>query len=297
MSSAGDVFQPVKLWSLWDMQRFYGDRFSKVWNTLAVMQERLGSTPKLTGVDMKHPVFRNSIKATLDTMETEFRELGLTSCLHQIERIRTNLMWLGASYQGTPIDVTPQSVAETFNQLGFRLTDELKGRYMLALSQDDATLYECSVPLLGTEVADVFPSIAYDMDEAAKCFALDRSTACVFHLMRCMEAGLSALAGKLNVPANENWNKALNDFDLALEALQAQLNDNSSKKPHDWKEMEQFYSEASALLRNVKNAWRNKVMHMEKKYTLDEASRILIATKACMEFLAVHLSEASPSAS
>lgn len=41
----------------------------------------------------------------------------------------------------------------------------------------------------GTVVAEKFPGAAYDVEEAAKCLALSRSTACVFHLMRVMEVG------------------------------------------------------------------------------------------------------------
>lgn len=272
------------------MQRFYGDRLSKVWDALSVIKETLSARPKLGSAEMNNGAFQHSVNTSLEMMECEFKKLGLTSCLHQVERIRSHLTWLGASYQGVPITVTPESVAKMFNQLGFRLTDDLKGKYMLSLSLQETETYECATPLLAQCVADTFTSIAYDVDEAAKCFALGRSTACVFHLMRCTEAGLQALANELDVAPDENWNTVLRDFDKALESLQARLNANSSQKPDDWKSKERFYSEASALLRNMKNAWRNSVMHMEEKYTMEEAARILSATKACMEFLATNLS-------
>ena len=53
--------------------------------------------------------------------------------------------------------------------------------------------------LFGDDVARAFPSSKGDIDEAGKCLALDRGTACVFHLMRILEIGLQLLAAKLGI--------------------------------------------------------------------------------------------------
>lgn len=49
--------------------------------------------------------------------------------------------------------------------------------------------------LFGEKVAEVFDDTADDIEEAAKCLALGRSTACVFHLMRAAE-GAAAIVSK-----------------------------------------------------------------------------------------------------
>ena len=54
----------------------------------------------------------------------------------------------------------------------------------------------------------------FELDEAAKCLALGRSTAAVFHLMRAMEVGIRSVARCLGIPdplkpAERNWGSIL----------------------------------------------------------------------------------------
>ena len=53
----------------------------------------------------------------------------------------------------------------------------------------------------------------FDLEEAGKCIALDRSTAAVLHLMRALEHPLKAMAKAVDVPLKENWNSILNDIE------------------------------------------------------------------------------------
>ena len=60
--------------------------------------------------------------------------------------------------------------------------------------------------LFGTEVKDHFPSATFDIKEAGNCYALSRNTACVFHLMRVLEIGLTVLGAVFGVSlAHTNW--------------------------------------------------------------------------------------------
>ena len=55
-------------------------------------------------------------------------------------------------------------------------------------------------PIFGKDIADKFPNHVGDMLEAGNCFMLGRNTACVFHLMRVMEAAVQGFGTKLGVP-------------------------------------------------------------------------------------------------
>jgi len=112
--------------------------------------------------------------------------------------------------------------------------------------------------------------------------------------MRVMEMGLVLLAKDLGLPSEEaNWNKILDRADKKMKDVR----DGTEPKPPNWKEKEGFYSKACALLRNVKNAWRNDVMHLDQKYTSDEAASIFQAVKLFIEFLADDLEEPKPAES
>lgn len=108
--------------------------------------------------------------------------------------------------------------------------------------------------------------------------------------MRALETPLMLLAGSIGVPfeASGNWNKVLDQFDKGLRDA---LKDNSSKKQDDWRANEEFYSGASALLRNVKNAWRNSVNHAVQSYDEERARGVLNSVESIMKHLATKLRE------
>src|SRR5260370_38456502 len=68
-----------------------------------------------------------------------------------------------------------------------RLKDELVSIRFLHIPSQYVGYYQ-DTPHFGESVVSAFPKAATDIQEAAKCFTLGRSTPCVFHLMRVMES-------------------------------------------------------------------------------------------------------------
>lgn len=130
----------------------------------------------------------------------------------------------------------------------------------------------------GPSVADGFPSAVFDINEAARSYKYDLPTACVFHLMRIMEAGLRAIGKSLgNLPSRPDWDAVL------VQAEKRLTNGTAPNKP--------FLIEATAQLRAVKRAWRNGVMHVGSEYSDGHARDIYIAVKAFMQHLATEIRE------
>jgi hypothetical protein len=133
----------------------------------------------------------------------------------------------------------------------------------------------------GDRVALKFPKAIEDIDEAGKCLALQRSTACVFHLMRVMELGVQRLGVKLKVAINteiESWAKIIDHIDKAIKVLPAATQKEKARKAK--------YAEASAHLNIVRLAWRNEVMHPKQTYDRQQAWEVYNATKTFMASLA-----------
>jgi hypothetical protein len=148
--------------------------------------------------------------------------------------------------------------------------------------------FEQTVPLFGEAVEKAFPSAVYDIEEAGKCLALQRSTACVVHLMRVLEIGLNRLAAQFGVPfENVNWQNVIDQIEVKIRNI------NSVSNGANWKVDEQYYSEAAAHFRFLKNAWRNHAMHVREQYDEPRAEVILNNVRAVMTHLATHLSETS----
>jgi HEPN domain-containing protein len=138
--------------------------------------------------------------------------------------------------------------------------------------------------LFGKEVNDRLSAAIDDIEEAGKCLALGRATACVLHTMRILEVGLKALANALNIPYAPSW-------ESYLKQISDQIAAKHKNKTVKWRREEKFYRDLSGDLLLVKQAWRNPTMHIDRKYGIDEAEQIFNAAKIFMQRLANHFNE------
>lgn len=222
----------------------------------------------------------SGMRHAAEVMESDCQALGLVGATATCGRLRDELA------SDSP---SRKRVGELGTELNGRMMDELSGVLLLSLDMASASFY--STPnLFGQEVTDAFPSAIVDIEEACKCYALDRPTACVFHLMRVMEVGLRVLGASLEDPSidpdkNPTWDRILRRGD-------DELKKNGDKRLPDWRSKDAFFSDAIANLRSVKTAWRNPTMHVKSGiYDDDKALDVLNAVKGFMRHLATELSE------
>ncbi len=183
----------------------------------------------------------------------------------------------------------PNEVAE-FGRLTNMIADtieiELRARIFLEMPTDKQKFYSSGSALFGGEdVANKFPSAAFEIDEAGKCIALDRHTACVFHLMRIMELGIRAMASCLGIPdpvkpAERNWGIILRK--IRDDGIQKKWPTAADRMAGDGAVLESLQASLDA----VKSPWRDTTMHVEKKYTGEEAQHIFDAVRGFMMNLA-----------
>jgi hypothetical protein len=215
-------------------------------------------------------------------------QLALSWC----EEIRLHSV---ASYIRTCLD-TPRdkikikSVVKMLEGIEERLDENLKAVNFKFVPFESAELY-LFPSQFGPIVADKFPSADYDIEEAAKCYALDRHTACVMHLMRVLEVSLEAVGRGVGLPNAVELAK--NNWTTALKAIGDQIGANDKAADPTWTpEKSSFFKDVRAQLFAVKVAWRDNAMHLEKKYDLKDTKRIYDAAKNFMEHLAEHLDQA-----
>ncbi len=182
---------------------------------------------------------------------------------------------------------TAIEISKDVQQAHKAISKELNTTLFMRIPADRRAYYN-KPELLGDKVAQAFPSAAFDVAEAGKCLATGRSTAAVLHLMRVVEVGLRALAVAINpsadVQANPTW-------DAVLQRGDREIAKRAADQSPEWRERAAFYTEAIANLRAVKAAWRNPTMHVERKYTDEEAVDVFNAVKAFMRHLATQVRE------
>ena len=215
--------------------------------------------------------------SSLGELHREAEQLGLRPVVRQLERIKDH--FLGGSATG-------QSLRPMVVDLYNRMLEVFEERLFLTLSPDAERYYSQPEPLFGSVVDNAFPSTADDIAEAGKCFALGRYTAAVFHLMRTLEVGLGALARETKATTgNPNWETVLN-------AITSRVNQmGPATDGPDWKERQQYISEAVAQFRIFKHAWRNYVTHSRVTYDEEKARAIYESVREFMSHLATRVKE------
>jgi len=179
-------------------------------------------------------------------------------------------------------------LGEAARDIDERLKDELQLISIYVLDQSKVKYFEEGQNLFGATVAQQFQSALFEIDEAGKCFAVHRYTASVFHLMRVMEIGIRALARCLGIPDptkpnDRNWGNMLTEIKKGIEKRWTTAN----RMQGDGALFESLYASLDA----VKNPWRNATMHVENKYTGEEAINIMNAVESFMRRLASRMDE------
>jgi hypothetical protein len=186
-----------------------------------------------------------------------------------------------------PQQLTNRETERMAAMLSVTIENELSLRSFLAVSPDKAKFYEANFEPFGKAVTISFPSTSFDAGEANRCFALNRSTACVFHLMRVLEIGLRVFADRFGVPSDHtNWHNIIEGVEKAVRNMGS-----DPSRPSDWRHQQEFFSQAANHFMFVKDAWRNYTAHARGKYTDEEAETLIINVRAFMQKLATRLHE------
>lgn len=225
------------------------------------------------------------MKEQIDFICAELERLDLPVSLVGAKELRA-IIWdetepfdrEDAPGMGRSVSFPPLVASRYWNyirDLSTQVEIELSAKTVMVLPYGKACYFDGS--------KNIFPEAARnssaepDMDEAEKCFAVGRYTACVFHLMRVMELYLQAWARKVDIPLertyDKQWQQVINDIRGRLKKLYPK-----EKDPNRVKEEGRL-----GHLETVKIRWRNPTMHPKATYTEEEAEKIIGAVQAFIE--------------
>jgi hypothetical protein len=213
----------------------------------------------------------------LNPIKNILKEMELVASLLNSETITENLPTL-----------TITAYRENIKTLRLVIYKELQTKVFLYIQKDKSDWFDKNTPF-GKDVFEAFPSAFHDIYGASNCYALDCSTACVFHCMRVLEMGLHALANDFGIPFEiTNWQNIINEIEKEIRSLAAAPNNTPRKQ-----EKLQFSSEAAKEFTYFKDAWRNHVTHKHERYSPQDAEKIFNHTKDFMIHLSTKLKESN----
>jgi len=257
------VSSPYSLVTWWDMERFSAAQFYEFGTRISAGRRQFEAMDKEEEESVAK--WRKSTGCKL-----------LKEVKKQCELIdlKVSAMCIGEFFQKLRGTVSAKQLLQVLSDTENTIRREMSVVNFYHMSSKEFDFYQ-KTELFGAKVNAKFPSIHYDTVEAGNCFAMGRSTACVFHLMRIMEVGTQKFGRRLGVkfPADKNWQNILDESNKAIKAL-----------PKGPKAV--ALSQAAAHLYTVKLAWRNQVMHPHDRYSLDEARDLIGHVKSFMKALA-----------
>lgn len=161
-----------------------------------------------------------------------------------------------------------------------RIRDDCAVRTYFQIAPENKDLLKPDTDHFGSDVRRAFGGSAEDIAEAAACLALERSTACVFHIMRALEAGVQVIASKIGATVADEHGKG-----LPWGVIAANMKPKIDKMKKGSNQQIKWYR-VQLSLESVNRAYRAPTAHPKETYTPDEARRIFDATRHFMEELA-----------
>jgi hypothetical protein len=289
--------------SLWEvMDRFRLDKFIEAYQLVAALNQtamNLQDIDRSANLAISRAQYFD-LKDKLAVLTELLTEHGLTLSAMSSQATLDQTIATEGNILGQPqlqdkmvisaADLIPWKAS--VRDLQTRVRDEFKSRYVLVIPADKVQFYNPHKPLFGPVVDTQFPSQAsFEISEAGKCFALGRYTATVFHLMRILEIALESIRLCLQMPkpikaADKNWGRT-------LENMNREIKGRSDAKPQIWTRLtdKTLFDELYITLDRIRGLWRNTTMHVETKYTEEEAKDIFDAVKTLMRKIASRFDE------
>ena len=252
------------------MLRFYADDFITIIDSLFELEQGI------KGLSWENDGAK-TLERILQRIEKACEAIRLTvSCVllrRTIKTLQAN-MYVNIHMRG--------QILKDLSELRSRIKDELSERYFLFVFPDKVQYLESRQPF-GEAVIEQFPNAIFDIEEASKCLAVQRPTACVFHFMRAMEEGLKALAKLLGIPYAPSW-------ESYIRQIADKISQKHKRKGVHWKKDEPFFKEILGNLEAIKMSWRNPTMHIVRRYDVEEAEQIFVTVRLFIQRLAKKLS-------
>jgi hypothetical protein len=261
--------RPHGLWSLWDMLEKHVFFFTNALGAFVEFKFLCAQLGKLTPEAKLPDDLRPLANSALHTLRQAYILSDLSDFMGALDRLHMSI-----NPSVPEAEITAANIAQEVKHLISGTRDILEHQFYFHIYGQDVPFYLGGEKLFGGRVFEKLGKAAEDVAEAGKCLALQRSTACVFHLMRVMEIGVQTLGRKLKVTIdvrNETWHQIMLHVNSRIEKL-------PSKTVRD-KNRKATLAEAAAHLQSVRLAWRNEVMHPKQTYTRQEAYDVFNATR------------------
>lgn len=277
-------FAVGEIWSLWDMQGVNVAELTSSLTYLAgvvkffeIAKRKIQDTPDMQNIAFSGAVRRASILSSLKNIAEKADVIGL--------KITNKKAWEAfhaakpVLLENAPLNHENLRIMISSIELLLNFTiEEMNNITFLSIDAQNADLYSSPMSAFSENIFDAFPDSQFDLEEGAKCYALGRHTACIFHLMRAMEAAVAVIANKLDATVKNKHEET-----LPWGILTANIGDKIEKMQKGPKR--DAWEQCKSLLFAVNRAWRTKGAHPNTIYNEEHAKTALGAVKSFLDYM------------
>ena len=252
------IENPFILWNLEDMLKIAAERFIHMGQLSAIVHRDLDDLGKAD-----EPIIEYTKKAfvgLLNGMKTDSDKLQLKVSFALISKAIDQL--------SQPAPIHAIAAKEKLKMLLDAVDVEIKAQLFLYILPHRSTHYEYG-RIFKERLIKSFPNATKELIRAGRCYAVEEDTACVFHSMRATEMGLRTLAQYLKVHPPKGilfsqWGELIIEIEKKLNQMR------TGKKNRAIETRITFCSDALAQFKNLKDAYRNHVVHARVGYEADQ---------------------------
>jgi hypothetical protein len=216
-------------------------------------------------------------------VQSECERIGFQNLAYQTQRI-INTVKSDDEFSGGA-ERKKQTVRVLVEELQRGIENKLHSCTFLRLDTARRDFYsEEDSPRFGTEIAEWVPASTYHINEAARCFALDRWDACVHHLMLATEMALRRWGRRFKLRKKTpidlvDWKPVLDGANDELQRLR-----NLPKTTRRNQQIAKLAEQISDF-GCIKDAYRNFSAHGREKYDETRASNLMRYVEVFMQSL------------
>lgn len=276
---------PYRLVSLWNMLSVAIDKVCGkliYFSTLAPALSQGGLAPVEAVLDQSA---RQELVGQLTAFSKHCNDAGFSDCSRWADRLATVI-----TNENRVAPLTCVSVFEKLMALAASFKDTCETQLFFCVPSAKRHYYENS-DIFGPEFTKAFSAEAIsEANEAGKCFALARWTACVFHLMRSAEYCLRYIAKRLKVSLTHKGSShpvEFADWDKIITACKNEIAKARTLPPGTKRQgILELYSDAADHCLFMKDIWRNNISHTRKPYIEAEALSVFERVRDFARFCA-----------
>ncbi|MDE0411119.1 MAG: hypothetical protein OXI37_02745 [Gammaproteobacteria bacterium] len=271
------IYDHDKLTDAWELLKIEPHKALTAFDVLVALAKVAHQDPQFYADQERSQHFHGCLDALIRHLE----RLELKASICEAHDLKLITMLEGLTAQ-SDVEKLAEAVMDRLPRMSRHIQRELEERTFYCLSRKEAQYIELGLDVFDKRVYRTFPKATGNLEEAVKCLAFERYTACVFHLARPMETAVRMMGKHMGVTVKFKRKKGYLLWGQITYNMTHRLEKLKKSDPDEHVKWLRVYG----MIECVGKVWRNETMHPGPMYTQEQAEQVLETVKLFLKHLA-----------